>query len=415
LVGALGPDCFLTLHATCRQLSDLAAAPIAKWYWQQLLLHALPGTASTISLGGHHSDESDARQWRQAFLDLDGALLGARLLSTTKDYTGFHSSRTKPPRPPPNILFDSPLHCRLDPACPLGGDRMVIGSAPLPELLSCTPVRSKDGWSLAHRPVQGYFELTFGSKSDVRNGVGADFDRWRQACVSIGLCAPELDPSTPSRRQVGWCKHSWGLHGDDGQLYHARGFGVPFHALTLGDPARRTRERGAPQSVCFGAGDTVGCGVVVLPVAGGFLRGIFFTVNGDFLGIGFRLEASVSRLLHPCFGIDAHWPIVVNFGAQPFSFDVDELGHLCAPPRYTSIPTSPTSRRYFPSFAEGACKPVPVQEDAGDAGRWEWIRARVEAVPRLSALRSASSSMLYKLRDAVLWARSRSPVRPLYD
>ena len=32
------------------------------------------------------------------------------------------------------------------------------------------------------------------------------------------------------------------------------------------------------------------CGQV-LPVAGGFLRGIFFTVNGDFLGIGFRLEA----------------------------------------------------------------------------------------------------------------------------
>jgi len=188
----------------------------------------------------------------------------------------------------------------------------------------------------------------------------------------------------------------------------------------MGDPARRNiRDGRAPRSVCFGAGDTVGCGVVMLPVAVGFLRGIFFTVNGNFLGIGFRLEATVSRLLHPCFGIDAHWPIAANFGAQPFRFDIDELGHLCAPPRYTSIPTSPTSRLYFPTLVEtSASTAAPVQKAGEGAVRWAWIRApwtawapRVE-VPHLSAIRGASMSALCKLRDVALWARARTPVRP---
>lgn len=368
LVASFGPSCLLVLQTTCRRLRDLPEAVLA-WYWQQLLSAALPSPELVRFVGPARGGELyDAAHWRQAFLDLDLTFLCGRLLRTAADYGGFHRlvKRVFPPQPPPHVVFDTPTSVRLDPACPLGGDRMVVGSAPLPAMLSCTPVQSGSEWHLGYRMVQGYFELTLGAEGDV-NGPGVAF-AGREACVSIGMCTPDLDPITPSRRQVGWCRHSWGLHGDDGQLYHARGFGVPFHPLLLQDLEKGVAQpRRAPRAAnsAFGLGDTVGCGVLVLPGRQGhnevFTRGVFFTRNGQFLGTAFRLEVPCSCPLHPCFGIDAHWRIEANFGAKPFRFALDQLGHLCVPPRRTAVPSTPTSRSYFvePPSPPSPATPAP--------------------------------------------------------
>ena len=63
----------VALHFLGYSLTELSCSKPSARYWQQLLLHALPGTASTISLGGHHSDESDARQWRQVHSAIDAS------------------------------------------------------------------------------------------------------------------------------------------------------------------------------------------------------------------------------------------------------------------------------------------------------------------------------------------------------
>jgi hypothetical protein len=49
-------------------------------------------------------------------------------------------------------------------------------------------------------------------------------------------------------------------------------------------------------------------------------REIFFTLNGDFLGVAFR---DVKGTLFPTIGIDALHPIAVNFGERPFAFGLD--------------------------------------------------------------------------------------------
>ena len=114
-------------------------------------------------------------------------------------------------------------------------------------------------------------------------------------CVAIGCCRAGFDAS---RLMPGWDAESWGYHGDDGGRFHGDG------AAT---------ERGPP----FGRGDVVGCGV-------DRSRGeLFFTRNGKYLG-GTRLSADHLREpLYPCVGLDHGDEIQVNFGAEPFAFDLD--------------------------------------------------------------------------------------------
>jgi len=79
-------------------------------------------------------------------------------------------------------------------------------------------------------------------------------------------------------------------------------------------------------------GATVGCGVVSVPAGrpdGGpsdeEYMGIFFALNGEFLGVAFVLKQESGFPLHPCVGIDAHWWLDFNFGARPFALDLDAL------------------------------------------------------------------------------------------
>jgi hypothetical protein len=57
----------------------------------------------------------------------------------------------------------------------------------------------------------------------------------------------------------GWERHTYGYHGDDGQVFHNRG-------------------RGTPWGPRYTTGDTVGCGINFKT------KEIFFTKNGEFLG-----------------------------------------------------------------------------------------------------------------------------------
>jgi len=52
---------------------------------------------------------------------------------------------------------------------------------------------------------------------------------------------------------------------------------------------------------------------------------IFFTLNGVYLGVAFKLEGEGGREdvpLYPTVGIDSSHPVQLNFGEEPFVFDL---------------------------------------------------------------------------------------------
>ena len=71
----------------------------------------------------------------------------------------------------------------------------------------------------------------------------------------------------------------------------------------------------------FGPGDVVGCGVARFHNS----FGIFFTLNGHFLGVAFQFRAFAEPRLWPCVGIDASWELSINFGSRPFCFDTAQV------------------------------------------------------------------------------------------
>lgn len=64
----------------------------------------------------------------------------------------------------------------------------------------------------------------------------------RPACVAVGLARKQFPLST---KMPGWDAHSYGYHGDDGNMFHQSGRGQEFGPT-------------------FGAGDTIGCGICYL-------------------------------------------------------------------------------------------------------------------------------------------------------
>lgn len=73
----------------------------------------------------------------------------------------------------------------------------------------------------------------------------------------------------------------------------------------------------------FGAGDTVGCGLDYAR------REIFFTLNGEYLGVAFE-DVMAHAPLYPTVGIDSLHPVSLNFGEAPFDFDLDAYQGLRA-------------------------------------------------------------------------------------
>lgn len=113
-------------------------------------------------------------------------------------------------------------------------------------------------------------------------------------CIAIGLSTSKFDVH---HKMPGWCRYSYGFHGDDGGLFHGNG-----------DMLRKF-------GPTFGVGDTVGCGIDYAN------HGIFFTLNGKFLGYGWR-GVKLTCPLYPTVGIDSNSPIEVNFGHAPYQFDL---------------------------------------------------------------------------------------------
>ena len=203
----------------------------------------------------------------------------------------------------------------------LGNDRAVRVDAPIPANDCFAAVRTEraagpntDETSSPRRYVEltglWYFEASIsdasapeGSELGWEEGLGAPlFAHLAEPCVSVGLATRAFPLRT---KQVGWDRHSIGFHGDDGVLYHRSGMGV-----------RRLGPR-------FGAGDTVGCGVDLQ------LGLVFFTLNDMYLGLAFRIGTAVLPFqLFPTVGIDSHQQLSLNFGMQPFRFDVNKLHDL---------------------------------------------------------------------------------------
>ena len=118
------------------------------------------------------------------------------------------------------------------------------------------------------------------------------------ACVAIGLSSSEY---SSSKRLPGWDAYSYGYHGDDGGIFHSNGNMIRVYG---------------PK---YGVNDCIGCGVNYTN------GGIFFTLNGDFLGYAWCNEKVVLNGkvdLFPTIGVDTNNPLACNFGNErPFLFD----------------------------------------------------------------------------------------------
>jgi hypothetical protein len=364
LVHAFDPVTLLHLQQTCRAQWEEADSLLATWYWRSLILGQLPEQGSLRFIGPVPSYlPTEARLWRQVFLDFDSSFTKSSLMTTSEEYRNFHTKHVGVGAPP-DVVFgqdetEGPVSiCQLDPARSIGGDRIVVGGRPFPRIISCTPTKEESGWGFAYKLVQGYFEMTIEKPAKPSiHGAGN-----RAPCVSIGVCTPHILPNSIKHKQVGWCSQSWGLHSDDGGIYHTSGAGLPFCPYGLVELLQGVKSPSRGQRAVranFGVGDTIGCGMLVLP--GGpdkrqenpFRRAMFYTKNGAFLGVAFVLFDDPWGMLHPCVGIDAHWLLRFNFGTSPFVFDVGSLGHIGVTRVGAAVPTTLTSKAFFPSLKGG--------------------------------------------------------------
>ncbi|GAA5846959.1 hypothetical protein JCM9279_006967 [Rhodotorula babjevae] len=148
-------------------------------------------------------------------------------------------------------------------------------------------------------------------------------DKGLSGYIGIGLS----DRAVPLGRLPGWEDKSYGYHADDGRAFCSQGNGEEFGPT-------------------FSTGDTVGCGIDWTgagPPRGERERAprqlgrgkdkdkdgdkgggrVFFTKNGEFLGYAF---CNLQGKLYPTIGLRTpNEAVRVNFGAEPFKFDIEGL------------------------------------------------------------------------------------------
>ncbi|KAK7029698.1 hypothetical protein VNI00_014396 [Paramarasmius palmivorus] len=115
-----------------------------------------------------------------------------------------------------------------------------------------------------------------------------------KAHISVGFAGP----SVRTRCLPGWEPNSWGYHGDDGRSF-------------------AEEKTGSSYGPTFGLGDVIGCGIDFST------HRAFYTKNGNLLGPVFE---NVGRgiALFPSVGLQHPTESVrVNFGHEPFKFDID--------------------------------------------------------------------------------------------
>jgi len=115
-----------------------------------------------------------------------------------------------------------------------------------------------------------------------------------RGCIAFGLC----DGNFPLNRPPGLEPRSYAYHGEDGRKFS-------------------DSERGESYGPGFTTGDVVGCGLLCGS------REVFFTKNGTHLGVAFT---AVCAGLFPTVSLhSANEAVALNFGAEPFKFDVISL------------------------------------------------------------------------------------------
>ncbi|KAH6690561.1 ran-binding protein [Plectosphaerella plurivora] len=151
-----------------------------------------------------------------------------------------------------------------------------------------TTERENEAYSIRadhHMPPQCgiyYFEVTIlGTKRD-------------SATIGIGFSSRSVALSRPP----GWEPESYGYHGDDGRTYQAHNGGKEY----------------GPH---FTMNDVIGCGINFRE------KTAFYTRNGVLLGNAF---ADVKGRMYPSVGLKrAGEHVRVNFGQDPFVFDIDSV------------------------------------------------------------------------------------------
>ena len=223
----------------------------------------------------------------------------------------------------------------------------------------------------------------------------------RPACVAVGLASRYFPLSGA---MPGWDINSYGWHGDDGCVFHGSGAG----------------DRYGPS---FGAGDTVGCGLVYygaamygprlqqaapppeievglqgaapaaeaggatslfpLPPSGPSIEtptnssagerdaqrllpdltlpAVFFTLNGRLQGVAFH-DVDASTAWYPVVGLDCPHPVEFNFGAMPFVYNVRALNAALF--SRARLPVVPPPQPATPPPAP----PLPLHVEGGGGG-----------------------------------------------
>ncbi|KAK6334612.1 hypothetical protein TWF718_010068 [Orbilia javanica] len=116
--------------------------------------------------------------------------------------------------------------------------------------------------------------------------------------VVVGLVAdPCPTDRLPGLAYSNTTSYAW--HGDDGLLYTSRAPGS-YYSFNGQTP--------------FKTGDVVGCGHNKV------LREVFYTRNGEYVGVGWGLDNITGERLWPAVGSKATFSATINFGATPFAW-----------------------------------------------------------------------------------------------
>eukprot|EP00930_Biecheleria_cincta_P081522 TRINITY_DN7057_c0_g1_i1.p1 TRINITY_DN7057_c0_g1~~TRINITY_DN7057_c0_g1_i1.p1 ORF type:complete len:628 (+),score=82.58 TRINITY_DN7057_c0_g1_i1:37-1920(+) len=392
-----------------------------------------------------------ASSWRRIFYDLEPAGLRNSLRCTGIEYEFLPSLYGEPGAAPEGVDFPilrEDADCRGALCCRLqqgysNRDRCVVAFWPLASTLSATAIPFASDfdwqWRVAYRSA-AYYEVTIEDDSQQKPARSSSLHTSRNdgmaLCVSVGLCTPRFSRHACARQQAGWDAESWGLHGDDGHLFHASSRGVPFEAASPGSSGR--------WRATFGPGDVVGCGICLRPPQsessgegednlakarrGGAQelaherRCIFYTLNGLYLGIGFDVDDLPWDVpVWPCVGLDTLSQLSFNFGQRPFCFNLDAKFPLLNvtldsmfettsewPRGLSSIPATPNPTPATPGTpAAGARSPEQTvsEEELEDESSEGPELAETPRNMRLDSVQNRDSAA-GAMQRLVRWARS---------
>ncbi|THH09416.1 hypothetical protein EW145_g2025 [Phellinidium pouzarii] len=138
-------------------------------------------------------------------------------------------------------------------------------------------------------------------------------DKGLKGHISVGFSYAGVRLS----RLPGWEKNSWGYHGDDGHSFASERDGTPF----------------GPR---FTTGDVVGCGIDF------GTHKAFYTKNGALIGDAFDNIGEDGQVIFPAVGLRTQQEgIRVNFGHEPFKYDIDYHVHCAKERTWAKILATP--------------------------------------------------------------------------